>query len=65
MKGTVKRFVGYHGYGFIIGEDEKNYFVHVSDIEDHKELNAGQKVSFEPSENQKGLIAKKVKLEGE
>ena len=38
-KGTVKEFDVTKGYGFITGEDNEDYFVHVSG------LRAGQKVS--------------------
>ena len=32
MKGTVKWFVSQKGYGFIRGEDKKDYFFHYSQI---------------------------------
>jgi len=60
MKGEVKWFNPRKGYGFIKGEDGKEYFVHQSEIPDgyvHEE----DKVEFEEAETEKGLNAKNVK----
>ena len=32
IKGTVKEYDNTKGYGFIIGEDDQDYFVHVSGL---------------------------------
>ncbi len=32
IKGTVKEYDITKGYGFIIGEDDRDYFVHVSGL---------------------------------
>ena len=45
-EGTVKNFNNDKGYGFITGEDGKDYFVHFSDIKEGDSLNVGDKVSF-------------------
>lgn len=49
MQGQVKWFDAQKGYGFIIGEDEKDYFVHYTQIqmEGFKTLSEGDIVSFE------------------
>jgi cold shock protein len=61
MNGTVKWFNIRKGYGFITGEDGKDYFTHSSAIADGKMLEEGQKVSFEPAEGDKGPQAKNIK----
>lgn len=49
MQGTVKFFSSGKGYGFIIGEANKEYFIHYSNIkmDGYKTLTSGQKVSFD------------------
>lgn len=63
MLGKVKFFNGAKGYGFILGDDNKDYFVHYSDLkmDGRRSLLDGESVQFEPSENEKGLLAKDVK----
>lgn len=64
MKGTVKWFNDSKGYGFIIGEDGKEYFVHFSNIvaEGYKSLPDGASVSFDPIEGKKGAEASHVEI---
>lgn len=60
MQGTTKWFNDKTGYGFITDENGKDYFVHYTGInsnEKFKKLKEGQKVSFDPSTNEKGDIA--------
>ena len=60
MKGTVKFFNETKGFGFITGEDGKDYFVHKSGVEGSGNLNEGDTVSFETEKGDKGLKAVKV-----
>lgn len=61
QEGTVKWFDSEKGYGFIKTSD-KDVFVHFSAInqEGRKNLEAGQKVSFEIVEGKKGVQAANV-----
>ncbi len=69
MTGEVKYFVHKKGYGFITGENGRDYFVHANNCEanlvDRRNrevyLYQGDKVEFEPSETEKGLCALKVR----
>ena len=60
--GTVKWFNGTKGYGFITGEDEKDYFVHFSviNVDGFKTLDEGQAVTFDIENGQKGPQASNV-----
>lgn len=63
--GTTKWFDDKKGFGFIVGDDGSEYFVHWSGIKSEdkfKKLREGQKVSFALSENEKGRIAVKVEV---
>jgi len=62
-KGTVKWFNNAKGYGFILPEDgENDVFAHFSAItmEGYKTLKAGQEVSFDIIEGEKGLHATNI-----
>jgi len=61
--GLVKWFNAERGYGFVTkDEDETEYFVHYSYIsmEGYKTLKAGQKVTFELVETEKGIQAQNI-----
>ncbi len=60
MKGTVKFFNDSKGFGFIVDEEGKEYFVHISGLVD--EITEGNEVTFELKEGRKGLNAVDVKL---
>jgi len=60
MKGKVKWFNPRKGYGFIIGEDEKEYFVHQSELPNGY-VNENDEVEFESEATDRGLNAKGVK----
>ncbi|MBC8495120.1 cold-shock protein [archaeon] len=61
MKGTVKFFNRTKHFGFIKGEDDKDYFVHISQIEDQIMLDENDEVEFEGTEGDRGLVANGVK----
>lgn len=62
MNGKVKFFNDTKGFGFIIGEDDKDYFVHRSDVGEDQPLDKDVKVSFDPTEGEKGMRAENVKV---
>jgi len=65
-KGTVKEFDVTKGYGFITGEDNEDYFVHVSGLREYlksKGLRAGQRVSFDVDFGMRGDKAINVKID--
>ena len=57
--GKVKWFNSKRGYGFITGEDGKDYFVYFKDInmDGFKTLEEGQKVTFDTKETDRGISA--------
>ncbi|PNX47316.1 MAG: cold-shock protein [Thermoplasmata archaeon M9B1D] len=46
MKGTIKWFNQRKGYGFILGEDGKDIFVHRRDVPEGTLLNEGDSVEY-------------------
>ena len=65
-KGTVKEFDLTKGYGFITGEDNEDYFVHVSGLREYlksKGLRAGQRVSFDVDFGMRGDKAINVRID--
>ncbi len=62
MEGTVKWFNSDKGYGFIVGENDTDYFVHYSSIVGGEGLNENDRVSFEPIETERGVQAKNVEV---
>jgi CspA family cold shock protein len=60
MKGTVKWFNVRKSYGFITGEDGKDYFAHSTEISGET-LVEGQSVTFDPAQGDKGPQAKNIK----
>jgi CspA family cold shock protein len=62
LEGTVKWFDERKGYGFITGEDGKDFFVHFSAIQEEgfKTLTEGQRVRFEVTEGPRGEQATNV-----
>jgi len=66
MEGTVKFYNWKKRYGFIVGDDGKEYFVHMTGITRGTRLFPGDKVEFEVEETEKGPKAVNVKKpEGE
>jgi CspA family cold shock protein len=63
--GEVKRWLDGRGYGFIDVEDqEKDVFVHHSDIKEGYSLMQGQKVEFEVETTYRGPKAVNVRIVG-
>ena len=63
MTGSVKWYDSTKGFGFIVSEDNKDYFVHRTGILDNfLALEPDQKVEFEVKESDKGPVAYDVKV---
>jgi len=60
MKGTVKFFNNTKGFGFIIGDDGKDYFVHKTGLKEGISLSDNDSVEFEIEQGDKGPKAVKV-----
>ena len=63
MKGKVKFFNELKGFGFIAGEDGKEYFVHSTGLEKGTSIKEGDSVTFEIEQGDKGPKASKVTKE--
>ncbi len=61
MKGKIKWYNARKGFGFILGEDGKDIFVHRSEIPDGIYLNEEDPVEYETEDTDKGPQAKNVK----
>lgn len=61
--GKVKWFDSKKGYGFILGPEGKDVFVHFSSIEGDgfRSLRDGEEVQYDPITGNKGLAAQHVK----
>ena len=62
MKGTVKFYNFKKEFGFISGEDGKDYFVHRTGLKDGVRLNDGDAVEFDAEDGEKGPKAVNVGL---
>ncbi len=62
MEGKVKFFNNMKGFGFIAGDDSKEYFVHKSGLTEGTTLNENDEVTFEVIKGDRGPKAEKVKL---
>ena len=60
MKGKVKFFNEGKGFGFIAGEDGKEYFVHKTGLNSGVSIVEGDSVTFEIEQGDKGPKAAKV-----
>jgi cold shock CspA family protein len=70
MLGVVKRIIEQKGYGFILGEDRREYFFHADDLLNTEfsliaheiESNRPVRVDYEPTASAKGMRASNIKL---
>ncbi|MBI2658341.1 cold shock domain-containing protein [Candidatus Woesearchaeota archaeon] len=60
MKGKMKFFNREKGFGFIAGEDGKEYFVHKTGVNEGITLNDNDSVTFDVTEGDRGLKAVNV-----
>ena len=60
VEGTVKFFNGMKHFGFIAGDDGKEYFVHASGLKEGVSIAEGDKVSFNVVQGDRGLKAEEV-----
>ena len=63
MKGNVKFFNNSKGFGFIAGEDGKEYFVHQTGLNAGVSLNENDSVEFDVEQGDRGPKAVKVSKE--
>ena len=63
MNGKVKFFNQTKGFGFIIADDGKEYFVHSTGLKEGTSLKEGDSVTFEIEQGDKGPKAVKVSKE--
>ena len=61
IEGTVKFFNPNKGFGFIIGNDGKEYYVHGSGLNEGVAIEANDRVSFKAVQGPKGPKAEEVK----
>lgn len=65
MKGKVKFFNAMKGFGFVAGDDGKEYFVHQTGLKEGTALHENDAVVFEVEQGDKGPKAVKVELESQ
>lgn len=67
MKGIIKFYKDKQGYGFVTAEDNKDYYFHISDVEEQDKLKIqnGQIITFVPFETRRGINAKGISISTE
>ena len=78
MKGVIIKYFSDRGYGFILGEDEKSYYFHISKIKKRNEFDENfqdyyryhfddtcYQITFVPSSSERGLCAININLTDE
>ena len=59
--GTVKFFNRNKGFGFINGDDGKDYFVHETGLSQGTSIDEGDRVTFDVTQGDRGPKAENVK----
>lgn len=62
MQGKVKFFNQRKGFGFVTGDDGKDYFIHITGLKPGVRLRDNDVVSFEVEQSDRGLKAVDVAL---
>jgi len=64
ISGTISKFITDKGFGFIVGEDQQEYFFHRTALRGvaESDIGAGMAVSFIPSKGPKGSRAEDVQF---
>jgi len=65
MEGKVKFFNTMKGFGFIIADDDKEYFVHYSGLAEGTNIKENDTVVFDVEEGDRGPKAVNVSLKQE
>ncbi|MBU0535537.1 MAG: cold shock domain-containing protein [Nanoarchaeota archaeon] len=63
MKGKVKFFNQSKGFGFVSGEDGKDYFVHISGLKQGYDPAENDAVEFDVTQGDRGPKAANVRLD--
>ncbi len=63
MEGKVKFFNDMKGFGFITGDDEKDYFVHQTGLSEGVRIREEDRVTFDVEDGDRGPKAVNVKKE--
>jgi len=63
MKGKILNFKAEKGFGFILGEDNQNYFFHISTVSNPMDIAEGYSVDFKTKEGKKGLNAVNITVQ--
>ena len=63
MNGNIKFFNAAKGFGFITGEDDKDYFVHITNVPAGLEMTDDLEVNFETEEGERGPKAVKITVD--
>jgi CspA family cold shock protein len=62
MKGTIKWYDPGKGYGFILGEDGKDIFVHSTALPTETDIAENDQVEYQVENSDRGQKATKVKM---
>lgn len=65
LRGSIKRLIRDKGFGFIMGENGKEYFFHMSEVDDPSGFDGliqDQQVSFTPTSSVKGPRAQAIRV---